>query len=103
MHPWHWQDIPAQFDSSQHQSKRRCCTGHSIIKNCSNLASGRKDYTLHIQDPIHLIPKEEQVCSIKKGSAMVILLKRFKVIVWDEATMSNKLALKAVECTFQEI
>ena len=28
---------------------------------------------------------------------------RCKVIVWDEATMSNKLALKAVEHTFQDI
>ena len=26
-----------------------------------------------------------------------------KVIVWDKATMSNKLALEAVECTFQDI
>ena len=53
--------------------------------------------------PIHLIPKEEQVCSIKKGSAMATLLKMCKVIVWDEATMSNKLALEAVERTFQDI
>ena len=30
--------------------------------------------------PIHLIPKEEQVCSIKKGSAMATLLKMCKVI-----------------------
>ena len=28
---------------------------------------------------------------------------RCKVIVWDEATMSNKLALEAVERTFQDI
>ena len=31
---------------------------------------------------------------------MATLLKRCKVIVWDEATLSNKLALEAVEHTF---
>ena len=28
---------------------------------------------------------------------------RYKVIVWDEATMSNKITLEAVEHTFQDI
>ena len=53
--------------------------------------------------PIHLMPKEKQVCSIKKGSAMATLIRKCKVIVWDEATMANKLALEAVERTFQDI
>ena len=34
---------------------------------------------------------------------MATLLKQCKVIVWDEATMSHKLALEAVERTFQDI
>lgn len=34
---------------------------------------------------------------------MATLIRKCKVIVWDEATMSNKLALEAVERTFLDI
>ena len=53
--------------------------------------------------PLVLSRQETPTCNISKGSAKAKVLERCKLIVWDEATMSNKKAYEAVDRTLQDI
>ncbi len=70
-----------------HQELRKLCrTAHSAFKLPLNLA--------HTETP---------TCKIAKGTGMATILKQCQLIVWDECTMANKLAPKALDRTLRDI
>lgn len=42
-------------------------------------------------------------CSVKAGSTLEVLLTQTKLIVWDEAPMSNALTVEALDITMREV
>ncbi|XP_055941777.1 uncharacterized protein LOC129971825 [Argiope bruennichi] len=53
--------------------------------------------------PINLSFVENPVCNISRSSDRAKLLKKCKLIVWDECTMAHKLALEVLNTTMQDI
>uniref|UniRef100_UPI00358FB29D uncharacterized protein n=1 Tax=Myxine glutinosa TaxID=7769 RepID=UPI00358FB29D len=53
--------------------------------------------------PLNLAHNESPVCNIGKGSGQAQVLKQAKLIVWDECTMSHRLAFKALDRTLQDL
>ncbi|XP_016195314.1 uncharacterized protein LOC107636308 [Arachis ipaensis] len=64
------------------------------------LPNGRTAHSLFCI-PIEL--NEESVCSIKKDSQRAELIRRASLIIWDEASMTNKLAFEALDRTFHDL
>ncbi|XP_028074574.1 uncharacterized protein LOC114276939 [Camellia sinensis] len=55
--------------------------------------------TAHSRFKIPLNPEASSVCSITKQSDLVELIRRATVIIWDEATMTNRYAFEALNRT----
>lgn len=53
--------------------------------------------------PLNLDRNETPVCNISRGSTKAKLLRECKLIIWDEATMSHKNALEALDRTLQDL
>uniref|UniRef100_UPI00358F85D7 ATP-dependent DNA helicase pif1-like n=1 Tax=Myxine glutinosa TaxID=7769 RepID=UPI00358F85D7 len=53
--------------------------------------------------PLNLAHNESPVCNIGKGSGHAQVLKQAKLIVWDECTMSHRLAFEALVRTLQDL
>ena len=53
--------------------------------------------------PLDLTTTEKPTCNISKRTAKARLLKQCKVIIWDECTMTHKLAYEAVDRTLQDL
>lgn len=53
--------------------------------------------------PLNLATNENATCNISKGTGMAEVLRRCRMIVWDECTMSHKAALEALDRTLQDI
>ena len=53
--------------------------------------------------PLNLAHTETPTCNIAKGTGMATILKQYQLIVWDECTMANKLALEALDRTLRDI
>ncbi|XP_017467713.1 PREDICTED: ATP-dependent DNA helicase pif1-like [Rhagoletis zephyria] len=52
--------------------------------------------------PLNLKQNETPTCNISKNSGMTIVLKTYKIIIWDECTMTHKKSLEAVERAMQD-
>ena len=59
--------------------------------------------TAHSMFKIPIKLKENSTCSIGHRSALARLIKRTKLIIWDEASMIRSDALKAVDRTFRDL
>ncbi|KAG5525404.1 hypothetical protein RHGRI_031907 [Rhododendron griersonianum] len=59
--------------------------------------------TAHSRFKIPLNPDRSSVCSISKQSHLAELIRRASVILWDEATMTNRLAIEALDRTLRDI
>ncbi|KIH47189.1 hypothetical protein ANCDUO_22754 [Ancylostoma duodenale] len=66
------------------------------------LGGGRTAHSA-LKLPLDLARSETPVCSISKGSGKAEVLKRCKVIVWDECTMAHKRAREALDRTLQDL
>ncbi|XP_073144594.1 uncharacterized protein [Henckelia pumila] len=66
----------------------------------SILPGGR---TAHSRFKIPIDLHEESYCSISKQSGLAELLRKTKLIVWDEAPMAKRTAIEAVDRTLQDI
>ena len=53
--------------------------------------------------PLNLAKTENPTCNIKRGSAIAELLRKCKLIVWDECTMSHKQAFEALDRTLRDL
>lgn len=53
--------------------------------------------------PLNLQAVDDPICNISKTSAMAEVLKKCKLIVWDECTMSHKRALEALDRTMKDL
>lgn len=53
--------------------------------------------------PLDLYKNDTPTCNVKRGTATGRVLKESKLIIWDEATMSHKLAFEALDKTLQDI
>ncbi|MEE4247716.1 MAG: hypothetical protein V2I33_20120, partial [Kangiellaceae bacterium] len=53
--------------------------------------------------PLDLARTENPLCNIKKNSGNARLLQQCKLIVWDECTMSHKLAFEALNLTLKDL
>ncbi|XP_062523184.1 ATP-dependent DNA helicase pif1-like [Corticium candelabrum] len=53
--------------------------------------------------PLNLMTTDLPMCNLKRGSSKATLLQECTVIFWDEATMANKLAFEALDCTLQDL
>lgn len=53
--------------------------------------------------PLNLARTENPLCNIKKNSGNARLLQQCKLIVWDECTMSHKLAFEALNLTLKDL
>ncbi|XP_028074183.1 uncharacterized protein LOC114276597 [Camellia sinensis] len=59
--------------------------------------------TAHSRFKIPLNPEASSVCSITKQSDLAELIRRATVIIWDEATMTNRYAFEALNRTLIDI
>uniref|UniRef100_UPI00358EB4DA ATP-dependent DNA helicase PIF1-like n=1 Tax=Myxine glutinosa TaxID=7769 RepID=UPI00358EB4DA len=66
------------------------------------LAGGRTAHSA-FKLPLNLAHNESPVCNIGKGSGQAQVLKQAKLIVWDECTMSHRLAFEALDRTLQDL
>ncbi|XP_050338247.1 uncharacterized protein LOC126764623 [Bactrocera neohumeralis] len=53
--------------------------------------------------PLNLQIHESPVCNISKQSAMAQVLKKCKLIIWDEITMAHKRSLEALDRTLRDL
>ncbi|GBP20921.1 hypothetical protein EVAR_80741_1 [Eumeta japonica] len=53
--------------------------------------------------PLNIQNNPDAVCNIKKQSSMATVLKRCKLIIWDECTMAHKHSLEALNRTLKDI
>ncbi|XP_054091371.1 uncharacterized protein LOC128922976 [Zeugodacus cucurbitae] len=53
--------------------------------------------------PLNIQNNPDAVCNIKKQSSMATVLKRCKIIIWDECTMAHKHSLEALNRTLKDI
>ncbi|GFS64967.1 ATP-dependent DNA helicase [Trichonephila clavipes] len=66
------------------------------------LSGGRTAHSV-FKLPLNLASEETPTCNISKNSARGALLKKCKLIVWDECTMSHKRAIEALDRCLQDI
>ncbi|XP_022899120.1 uncharacterized protein LOC111412425 isoform X2 [Olea europaea var. sylvestris] len=66
----------------------------------SLLPGGR---TAHSRFKIPLETIDEVNCSVSKQSALGMLLKMFRLIIWDEAPMVNRCAIEAIDRMLKDI
>ncbi|KAF7809101.1 uncharacterized protein G2W53_035844 [Senna tora] len=59
--------------------------------------------TAHSQFNIPLQVTDESTCNIKQGSPLSELIRRTKLIIWDEAPMVKKQCFEAVDRTFRDL
>ncbi|XP_071727915.1 uncharacterized protein [Rutidosis leptorrhynchoides] len=64
------------------------------------LSGGR---TAHSRFRIPLQPTDESFCTIKSDSNLAELIRRAKLIIWDEAPMVNKMCVEALDWSFRDI
>ncbi|XP_071728730.1 ATP-dependent DNA helicase PIF1-like [Rutidosis leptorrhynchoides] len=64
------------------------------------LSEGR---TAHSRFRIPLQPTDESFCTIKSDSNLAELIRRAKLIIWDEAPMVNKMCVEALDRSFRDI
>ena len=69
----------------------------------ATLLSGGKTAHSTFKLPLNLHNTDRPTCNIKRGTARAELLRRAKIIVWDECTMSHKQALEALNRTLQDL
>ncbi|XP_068992255.1 uncharacterized protein [Neodiprion pinetum] len=53
--------------------------------------------------PLNIQNNPDAVCNIKKQSSMATVLKRCKIIIWDECTMAHKHSLEALNRSLKDI
>ena len=63
----------------------------------------KSDTTTHFKFKISLNSKDENICSIKKNSDRVELIKTIKLIFWDEILMQRKWDFMIVSRTFSDL
>lgn len=78
------------------KSNRLSC---GIIRHCSTIASKREDGLFKI--PIEL--DSTTVCLIRAHSDLAEMIRRTRLIIWDEAPMTHKHAFEAVDRTLRDI
>ena len=59
--------------------------------------------TSHSRFAIHLQCHEESTCNISLGSDLVELLEHTKLIIWDEAPITNKYCFEALDRSSKDI
>ncbi|CAH9082041.1 unnamed protein product [Cuscuta epithymum] len=59
--------------------------------------------TAHSRFKIPLTAAEDSTCNIKPGSALAKLIQMTKLIIWDEAPMTNKYCYEALDRTMRDI
>ncbi|GFX26620.1 ATP-dependent DNA helicase [Trichonephila clavipes] len=53
--------------------------------------------------PLNVYANPDAMCNIKKHSGMAEVLRKYKIIIWDECTMANKHSLEAIDRTLKDI
>nr|XP_046472567.1 uncharacterized protein LOC124214346 [Neodiprion pinetum] len=66
------------------------------------LDGGRKAHSV-FKLPLNIQNNPDAVCNIKKQSSMATVLKRCKIIIWDECTMAHKHSLEALNRSLKDI
>ncbi|GFW79657.1 ATP-dependent DNA helicase [Trichonephila clavipes] len=61
------------------------CTAHSALK-----------------EPLNVHTNPDAMCNIKKHSGMAEVLRKCKIIIWDECTMAHKHSLEALDRTLKD-
>ena len=69
----------------------------------ATLLTGGKTVHSTFKLPLDLNNIENPTCNISKRTSRAELLRRAKVIVWDECTMSHKNAFEALNTTVQDL
>lgn len=59
--------------------------------------------TVHSRFRLPLNIDESSMCTISKQSNLAALLKKAKIIIWDEAPMSHRYAMEAIDRTLQDL
>jgi ATP-dependent DNA helicase PIF1 len=69
----------------------------------ATLLEGGRTVHATFKIPLHLNETSEGTCNITKESAIAEIIRRCKIIIWDECTMSHKRALEAINICLQDI
>ena len=67
----------------------------------AQLLQGGRTFNSRFKFPLK--PNETQSCNINKGTGLTKLIQKAKVIVWDEAPMSNRILLEGLDRTLKDI
>ena len=67
----------------------------------AQLLQGGRTFNSRFKFPLK--PNETQSCNISKGTGLAKLIKKARIIVWDEAPMSNKVLMEGLDRTLKDI
>lgn len=67
----------------------------------ATLLSGGRTVHSRFRLPLHL--DEKSICNISKQSNLASLIKECKIIIWDEAPMSHRFALEAIDRCLKDL
>ena len=67
----------------------------------AQLLQGGRTFNSRFKFPLK--PNETQSCNISKSTGLAKLIKKARIIVWDEAPMSNKILLEGLDRTLKDI
>ncbi|XP_047953329.1 uncharacterized protein LOC125199313, partial [Salvia hispanica] len=59
--------------------------------------------TAHSRFKIPINPNEDSTCNINQGSELALLIQRAKLIIWDEAPMTHKYCIEALDKSLRDI
>ncbi|GFT11216.1 ATP-dependent DNA helicase [Trichonephila clavipes] len=66
------------------------------------LDGGRTAYSV-LKVPLNFHTNPDAMCNIKKHSGMAEVLRKCKIIIWDECTLAHKHSLEALDRTLKDI
>ena len=69
----------------------------------ATLLKGGKTAHSQLKLPLNFDESEEPICNIDKNSSLANTIKKCKLLVWDEATMSHKKTFEACDKSFKDI
>nr|GEX90679.1 ATP-dependent DNA helicase PIF7-like [Tanacetum cinerariifolium] len=87
----YWEDVFIQDNHFKIKIKNGNCTGCRFFRTAHNM----------FVIPLELL--ENSTCGIKQNTQLAELIQQVELIIWDEASMTQKYAFKALDKTLRDI
>ncbi|GBP90314.1 hypothetical protein EVAR_37374_1 [Eumeta japonica] len=100
---WNWQNIRYLLILAEIRSNNGIALAVASSGIAATLLDGGRTAHSVFKLPLNIQNNPDAVCNIKKQSSMATVLKRCKLIIWDECTMAHKHSLEALNRTLKDI